>query len=73
MSFEYVEVEVDSKGQVVGEVTVPPHFSTKAEAYEEATYFARKCGLTRDEALRMMREAQSSPSMAKSSGGKRKN
>ena len=27
------------------------------EAYE-ATYFARKCGLTRDEALKMMREAQ---------------
>jgi len=46
---------------------------SQAEAYEEATYFARKCGLTRDEALRMMREAQSSPSMAKSSGGKRKN
>ena len=28
---------------------------SQAEAYEEATYFARKCGLTRDEALRMMR------------------
>jgi hypothetical protein len=26
----------------------------------EASYFARKCGLTRDEALQMMREAHSS-------------
>ncbi|MFK0692536.1 hypothetical protein ACFX5Q_30795 [Mesorhizobium sp. IMUNJ 23033] len=42
-----------------------------AEAYE-ATYFARKCGLTRDEALKMMREAQSPLSMATSSGGQRK-
>ncbi|MDX8541787.1 MULTISPECIES: hypothetical protein [Mesorhizobium] len=31
--------------------------ASAAEAYE-ATYFARKCGLTRDEALRIMREAQ---------------
>ncbi|RJT36349.1 hypothetical protein D3227_19810 [Mesorhizobium waimense] len=45
---------------------------SRAEAYEEASYFARKCGLTRDEALRMMREAQGSPSMAKPSGGRRK-
>ncbi|ANT51189.1 hypothetical protein [Mesorhizobium amorphae] len=45
---------------------------SQAEAYEEASYFARKCGLTRDEALRMMREAQGSVSMAKASGGRRK-
>lgn len=43
---------------------------SQAEAYEEASYFARKCGLTRDEALRMMREAQGS---AARPGGKRKN
>ena len=45
---------------------------SQAEAYEEASYFARKCGLTRDEALRMMREAQGSVSMAKASAGRRK-
>ncbi|OWK19548.1 hypothetical protein [Mesorhizobium amorphae] len=45
---------------------------SQAEAYEEASYFARKCGLTRDEALRMMREAQGSVSMAKAAGGRRK-
>ena len=31
--------------------------ASRSEAYE-AVYFARKCGLTPDEALRMMREAQ---------------
>ena len=36
----------------------PPAFG--AEAYE-AVYFARKCGLTPDEALRMIREAQQGP------------
>ena len=45
---------------------------SQAEAYEEASYFARKCGLTRDEALRMMREAQGALSMAKPTGGRRK-
>lgn len=44
---------------------------SQAEAYEEASYFARKCGLTRDEALRMMREAQGSLSVAKASAGRR--
>ncbi|MBA1143153.1 hypothetical protein [Mesorhizobium neociceri] len=44
---------------------------SQAEAYEEASYFARKCGLTRDEALRMMREAQGSLSMAKAAAGRR--
>jgi 3-hydroxyisobutyrate dehydrogenase-like beta-hydroxyacid dehydrogenase len=43
-----------------------------AEAYE-ATYFARKCGLTRDEALKIMREAQSWVSTTMPSGVKRKN
>ncbi|GLS39207.1 hypothetical protein GCM10010869_48040 [Mesorhizobium tianshanense] len=42
-----------------------------AEAYE-ATYFARKCGLTRDEALKIMREAQGWASTTTSSGGERK-
>jgi hypothetical protein len=43
-----------------------------AEAYE-ATYFARKCGLTQDEALKMMREAQDMAKVMTSSGGERKN
>ncbi|TIO10599.1 hypothetical protein [Mesorhizobium sp.] len=43
-----------------------------AEAYE-ATYFARKCGLTRDEALKIMREAQGWVSTTMPSGTKQKN
>ena len=39
---------------------------------DEAAYFARKCGLTREEALRMMREAHSLPSVKATGGGKRK-
>jgi 3-hydroxyisobutyrate dehydrogenase-like beta-hydroxyacid dehydrogenase len=52
----------------------PPGISdaTPAEIYE-ATYFARKCGLTRDEALKIMREAQGSANMTLSSGAGRKN
>ncbi|MER8829888.1 hypothetical protein NKH73_27630 [Mesorhizobium sp. M0938] len=45
---------------------------SSAEAYE-ATYFARKCGLTPDEALKIMREAQDWVSTTTSSGAKRKN
>lgn len=37
----------------------------------EAAYFARKCGLTRDEALQMMREANSS-TVKPATGEKRK-
>ncbi|MDX8515546.1 hypothetical protein [Mesorhizobium captivum] len=44
--------------------------TSPAEAYE-AAYFARKCGLTPEEALRLMREAHDSTS-AKRSGEKRK-
>ncbi|MCV3209284.1 hypothetical protein OHD62_23580 [Mesorhizobium sp. YC-39] len=43
-----------------------------AEAYE-AAYFARKCGLTRDEALKIMREAQRSAETTVSSSAKRQN
>ncbi|WP_245487839.1 MULTISPECIES: hypothetical protein [unclassified Mesorhizobium] len=43
--------------------------ASAAEAYE-AAYFARKCGLTRDEALKMMREAQAG--VRAPSEGKRK-
>ncbi|CDX40071.1 conserved hypothetical protein [Mesorhizobium sp. SOD10] len=39
----------------------------------EAAYFARKCGLTRDEALRMIREAHSLPAVKPAEGGKREN
>ncbi|MET3577625.1 3-hydroxyisobutyrate dehydrogenase-like beta-hydroxyacid dehydrogenase [Mesorhizobium robiniae] len=45
---------------------------SSAEAYE-ATYFARKCGLTPDEALKIMREAQGWAGTTTSSGAKRKN
>ncbi|UVK37674.1 hypothetical protein LHFGNBLO_004748 [Mesorhizobium sp. AR10] len=45
--------------------------ASPAEAYE-AAYFARKCGLTQDEALRMMREAQDMATVTTSSGGERK-
>ncbi|MDX8503198.1 hypothetical protein RFM99_33100 [Mesorhizobium sp. VK4C] len=44
--------------------------TSPAEAYE-AAYFARKCGLTPEEALRLMREAHDSAS-AKRPGEKRK-
>ena len=37
----------------------------------EATYFARKCGLTRDEALQIIREANSTP-VKPATGEKRK-
>ena len=46
--------------------------ASPAEAYE-ATYFARKCGLTREEALKIMRDAQGSASMTMPSSAKRKN
>ncbi|TPI40902.1 hypothetical protein FJW07_06425 [Mesorhizobium sp. B3-1-9] len=38
----------------------------------EAAYFARKCGLTRDEALQIMREAQGSPAVKPAADEKRK-
>lgn len=38
----------------------------------EATYFARKCGLTRDEALQMIREANTSPAGKAAESEKRK-
>ena len=38
----------------------------------EALYFARKCGLTPDEALRMIREAQEAPRLKVVPGGKHK-
>ncbi|TIR16702.1 MAG: hypothetical protein E5X34_25585 [Mesorhizobium sp.] len=38
----------------------------------EATYFARKCGLTRDEALQMIREAHASPVLKPAESEKRK-
>lgn len=44
--------------------------TSPAEAYE-AAYFARKCGLTTEEALRLMREAHKSTG-GKPSGRKRK-
>jgi 3-hydroxyisobutyrate dehydrogenase-like beta-hydroxyacid dehydrogenase len=46
--------------------------ASPAEAYE-ATYFARKCGLTQDEALKMMREAREMTTMTTSSSRERKN
>jgi len=45
--------------------------TSPAEAYE-AAYFARKCGLTPEEALRLMREAQASTGGTVSSGDERK-
>ena len=38
----------------------------------EAAYFARKCGLTRDEALQMIREAHGSPVLKPAETEKRK-
>lgn len=38
----------------------------------EAAYFARKCGLTREEALRIMREAHASLAVKATDIGKRK-
>ncbi len=45
--------------------------ASSAEIHE-AAYFARKCGLTRDEALQMMREAHSLPAVKATGGEKRK-
>ncbi|TPI47446.1 hypothetical protein FJW05_10720 [Mesorhizobium sp. B2-9-1] len=38
----------------------------------EAAYFARKCGLTREEALQMIREAHNLPAVRAAEGEKRK-
>lgn len=38
----------------------------------EAVYFARKCGLAPDEALRLIREAQEAPVLEAPEGGKPK-
>lgn len=38
----------------------------------EAAYFARKCGLTRDEALQMIREAHGSPAVKRAESEQRK-
>ena len=38
---------------------------------DEAAYFARKCGLTRDEALQMIREALRLPPVKPDEDGKR--
>ncbi|MBZ9658558.1 hypothetical protein LB523_05835 [Mesorhizobium sp. ESP-6-4] len=38
----------------------------------EAAYFARKCGLTREEALQMIREAHNLPAAKATEGEKRK-
>ncbi|OHV89552.1 hypothetical protein [Mesorhizobium sp. ORS 3428] len=43
--------------------------TSPAEAYE-AAYFARKCGLTQEEALRLMREAQDAAGGKAASGEK---
>ncbi|AZO39032.1 hypothetical protein EOA27_15725 [Mesorhizobium sp. M2A.F.Ca.ET.037.01.1.1] len=45
--------------------------ASRAEIHE-ATYFARKCGLTRDEALQMIREAHASPVLKPAESEKRK-
>jgi hypothetical protein len=45
--------------------------ATPAEIHE-AAYFARKCGLTRDEALQMIREAHASPVLKPAESEKRK-
>ena len=45
--------------------------ASRAEIHE-AAYFARKCGLTRDEALQMMREAHGLPAVKATEGEKRK-
>ncbi|MDX8534339.1 hypothetical protein RFM41_24755 [Mesorhizobium sp. VK25A] len=39
---------------------------------DEAAYFARKCGLTRDEALQMIREAHGLPAVKPAESGKGK-
>ncbi|PDQ18357.1 hypothetical protein CN311_25180 [Mesorhizobium sanjuanii] len=56
-----------SKLELSGVSAVSP-----AEAYE-AAYFARKCGLTRDEALKIMREAQRSAQVTMSASTGRQN
>jgi 3-hydroxyisobutyrate dehydrogenase-like beta-hydroxyacid dehydrogenase len=45
--------------------------ASRAEIHE-AAYFARKCGLTRDEALQMIREAHASPVLKRAESEKRK-
>ncbi|RWD63147.1 MAG: hypothetical protein EOS36_13310 [Mesorhizobium sp.] len=45
--------------------------ASRSEA-SEAVYFARKCGLTPDEALRIMREAQIAPALKSPDSAKRK-
>jgi hypothetical protein len=45
--------------------------ASPAEIYE-AAYFARKCGLTLDEALQMMREAHGLPAVKATEGERRK-
>ncbi|WP_296744206.1 hypothetical protein [Mesorhizobium sp.] len=45
--------------------------ASSAEA-SEAIYFARKCGLAPDEALRLIREAQETPALEALEGGKQK-
>ncbi|MBZ9819142.1 hypothetical protein [Mesorhizobium sp. CA4] len=45
--------------------------ASRAEIHE-AAYYARRCGLTRDEALRMMREANASPALKTADAEKRK-
>ncbi|RTM05175.1 MAG: hypothetical protein EKK31_15940 [Hyphomicrobiales bacterium] len=45
--------------------------ASRAEIHE-AAYFARKCGLTRDEALQMIREAHASPTLKPAESEKRK-
>ncbi|SFP36035.1 hypothetical protein SAMN03159463_04081 [Mesorhizobium sp. NFR06] len=45
--------------------------ATPAEIHE-AAYFARKCGLTRDEALQMIREANRSAAVKPAESEKRK-
>lgn len=45
--------------------------ASRSEA-SEAAYFARKCGLTPDEALRLMRKAQETLGRKAPDGGKRK-
>lgn len=54
-----------SKLELSGVSAVSP-----AEAFE-AAYFARKCGLTRDEALKIMREAQRSAEATMSASTRR--
>lgn len=45
--------------------------ASRAEIHE-AAYYARKCGLTREEALQMIREAHNLPAAKATEGEKRK-